>query len=121
MSNKSQEAIGDRATLVAVDAPPEGSGERTGVWKRRLAPLMAPEAIGGWFRVFTAPLAQARTYKYNLEKGILKAPEGVFEYAAGPLPADEVEGENDGGVYARYLGEAEPEVEVEASDDDTED
>jgi hypothetical protein len=77
--------------------------------------LQADENVGQWFRVFTTSLAQARTYKWNLENGKLKAPTGVFEYAAGTL--DEPVGEDEAGVFARYIGpEDEAEVEVEGED-----
>lgn len=121
MGNKSQEAIAVKAELVEVDSPPVGSGERTGVWKRRLGALQTEENQGKWFRVFATSLAQARTYKWNLENGKLKAPAGIFEFAAGQL--DEPVVGDDGkesvaGLFARYIGpEDEAEVaEVEASD-----
>jgi len=115
MGNKTQAEMETKAELVAVDAPPVGSGERTGVWKRRLAPLQTDENTGQWFRVFVTSLAQARTYKWNLENGKLKAPTGIFEYAAGSL--DEATEDGDAGLFARYIGpedESEAEVEVEA-------
>ena len=116
MGNVSQEAIAVKAELVEVDAPPVGSGERTGVWKRRLGALQSDENTGKWFRVFATSLAQARTYKWNLENGKLKAPAGIFEYAAGNLDAPTEDG-SVAGLFARYIGpEDEAEVEVEASD-----
>ena len=115
MGNKTQAEMESKAELVAVDSPPVGSGERTGVWKRRLAALQTDENTGQWFRVFVTSLAQARTYKWNLENGKLKAPAGIFEYAAGTL--DEPTEDGDAGVFARYIGpEDEAEVEDEASE-----
>ena len=115
MGNKSQAEMEVKAELVEVDAPPVGSTERTGVWKRRLGAIATPENQGKWFRVFVTSKAQASSYKWNLTHDKLKAPEGIFEYAAGPL--DEPTAEGTHGVYAKYVG-PEPEVEVEDSEDE---
>lgn len=145
MGNKKQADMESATEVVKVDAPPARASNREGVWKRRLSVCVADE--GQWYRVFVTTKAQAATYRYNLSKGTLRAPEGIFEpelddegkpvyhvpfeFESGPLTEPTADGDH--GVFARYVGWGEdgaPEgiqsppkaqVEVEAEDEEGDD
>lgn len=70
------------------------------VWERRLLPLMEPENIGKWARVFTSPTSKgsgAGTLS-GLNNRKLTIPDGEWEFRATDFGTD------GSAVYARYLG-----------------
>jgi hypothetical protein len=76
--------------------PPDRSGRRTrtGIWLERLGPVMERE--GTWARVYRCPTKDAASSMVsNLRSGRSKPPPGKWEF----------EHDDEGFVYARYLGD----------------
>jgi hypothetical protein len=87
--------------IIWEDPPPlAASGGGVGHWTRTLAPLV--EHPGRWARVYTTTRRSAGTTARHLRHGRYHIPPGRWEFTSRKLSEDQ------GGVYARYLGPEEP-------------
>ena len=89
-------------TEIVWGTPPKSRGGRTGgVWEKRLAPLA--NRPNEWARVYTGTVSTARS-----TSGALRANDKLvgYEFASRKITEDE------GGVWARYVGETTEAAEI---------